>query len=231
MSDKNLVITLDGPAGVGKTSLAKAVACELSIAYLDSGAMFRAVAYNLGLSSLNWSGDKLQQALSGLEFSLQIKPWETLLLLNQKPVGEEIREEAVGLAASTLATQPAVREHLKKEQQRLGEQASLVAEGRDMGSVIFPAAPFKFFLQARPEERARRRWLQLLAQGKHADLQKITQDIVLRDKQDQERSLAPLIPAAGAITLDTTCLDEKQALQSILEHIHAAGHNLVQDQP
>ncbi|MGM0424090.1 MAG: (d)CMP kinase [Thermodesulfobacteriota bacterium] len=221
MPEALLLITIDGPAGVGKTTLAQAVAQELDIAYLDSGAMFRAVAHHLGPESPQWSEERLQQKLQSMQFSLGKSSKASDLLLNNAPLNPEIRSEEVGLVASSLGLRPSVRSYLKSQQQKLGRQNSLVAEGRDMGSVVFPWAAFKFFLQASPKERAQRRWLQLQAQGRQAELDKIEQDMRLRDTQDQERELAPLLPAAEAIILDTTSLNQQQALQAILERIHA----------
>ncbi|MFW6179327.1 MAG: (d)CMP kinase [Desulfohalobiaceae bacterium] len=215
------IVTIDGPAGVGKTTLAQAVAQELDIPYLDSGAMFRALAHRLGPNSPDWSEDKLQQSLQHLEFSLSRSRNQSLLLLNNQPLGQEIRSEEVGLVASSLGLRPCVRCHLKNQQQKLGSQSSLVAEGRDMGSVVFPGADFKFFLQASSKERAKRRWLQLQANGQEADLARIEQDMLLRDSQDQQRALAPLEPAAEAIILDTTCLDQQQVLKAILDRFRA----------
>jgi cytidylate kinase len=226
MQKHPFLLTIDGPAGVGKTTLAQAVARELDITYLDSGAMFRAVAYMLGPESVSWSEDRLQQSLQDLQFSLHKSSKESQLLVNSSPLGPEIRNENVGLVASSLGLRPSVRSHLKAQQQKLGQQSSLVAEGRDMGSVVFPKADFKFFLQASPRERARRRWLQLQEQGQAADLAQIEEDMQLRDTQDQQRQLAPLLPATEAIIIDTTSLSQKQALQAILERVMSfAGKN------
>ncbi len=223
--NKKLIITIDGPAGAGKTSLAKALSRTLNLAYLDTGAMFRAVACSLGPESEHMPVERLQEALSGLEFGLQVQNRETKLLLNQKDLGPEIRSEDAGLLASRIGQLPPVREHLKQQQQKLGALVPLVVEGRDMGTVIFPDAPFKFFLQAQPEERARRRWLQLQEQGIEADLTAIAEDMQARDAQDQSRSLAPLYPAPEAIILDTTVLSFEQVLQKIFNCLQAAGYN------
>lgn len=222
MSEDNLLITIDGPAGAGKTTLAHAVADKLDIVYLDSGAMFRALAHRLGQQSQHWKEARLEKELQSLEFSLHKNAGQSEMLLNNVPLDPEIRSEEVGLLASSLGLRPSVRTFLKSQQQKLGKQHSLVAEGRDMGSVVFPWANFKFFLQASPKERARRRWLQLQALGTEADLARIEQDMRRRDSQDQERELAPLLPAAEATILDTTSLSQEQVLQTILDKVSTA---------
>ncbi|GAB6059165.1 (d)CMP kinase [Desulfonatronum parangueonense] len=212
-----LIVTLDGPAGSGKTTVAKMVAARLGIAYLDSGAMFRAFALHLGPQSWTWSEDRLRNGLAGLEFLLQGRGGESVLLLNGEPLGEEIRQEEVGMWASNLARLDVVRAILKQAQQRLGAETSLVAEGRDMGSVVFPQARFKFFLEATPEERARRRWLQLKEMGVEEDLDVLTANLRRRDDQDRNRAIAPLKPAADAVLIDTAGLNPEEVAERIFE--------------
>ena len=143
------IITLDGPAGVGKSTLAKQVASILHIAYLDTGAMFRTLALRLGPDAAKLPDEELRERCRGFRFRLEGAGEKSVLLCNGEPVGDEIRTEEVGRLASRLATSPIVRDALKSAQRALGESTSLVAEGRDMGTVVFPAARFKFFLDAR----------------------------------------------------------------------------------
>jgi len=145
-----LIVTLDGPAGVGKSTLASRLAGELGIAFLDTGAMFRAVAYALGEGAWDWNQGILQQKLGDFDFSLRGSGKDTELLLNGQPLPEEIRSETVGRWASLLAVVPSVRASMKMAQIFLGQTTSLVAEGRDMGTVVFPNATRKFFLGCRP---------------------------------------------------------------------------------
>ncbi|MDP3427839.1 MAG: (d)CMP kinase, partial [Humidesulfovibrio sp.] len=156
-SSAPLIVTLDGPAGVGKSSIASRLAGELGIAFLDTGAMFRAAAYTLGEGAWDWTQGILQQKLGDFEFTLRGSGKDTEILLNGQPLPEEIRSERVGQWASQLAVVPSVRAYMKMAQIFLGQTTDLVAEGRDMGTVVFPWARFKFFLDAAPEERARRR--------------------------------------------------------------------------
>jgi cytidylate kinase len=211
-----LIVTLDGPAGVGKSTIAARLAGELGIAFLDTGAMFRAAAHTLGEGAWDWTQGILEQKLGDFEFTLRGSGKATELLLNGQPLPEDIRSEQAGLWASQLAVVPSVRAYMKMAQIFLGQTTSLVAEGRDMGSVVFPGAQFKFFLDADPEERARRRCRQLEAQGKPADFDTILANIQLRDDQDRNRSIAPLKPAEGAVVVDTTHISEGEVLTQVL---------------
>ncbi|WP_415715507.1 (d)CMP kinase [Maridesulfovibrio sp.] len=205
--DTPFIITLDGPAGVGKSTLAKRLADHFKIAYLDTGAMFRGTAWQLGEGSWDWDEDKLDEALKGLEFSLSGSGSNSILSLNNSPLTDEIRTETVGMWASNVAKIPAVREYQKIAQRSIGETTSLIAEGRDMGTVIFPQAPCKFFLDADLEERAQRRFMQLQEMGKPADMEELVEQIRARDDQDRNRKAAPLKPAEDSILVDTTNLD------------------------
>lgn len=215
------VVTLDGPAGVGKTTLARRLADELRLAYLDTGAMFRATALALGEEAKDWPDEKLAEAFARFRFSLRGEGAKTELLMNGTVIGDEVRSERVGLMASNLATRPVVREFLKAAQQALGHAVSLVVEGRDMGTVVFPDAACKFFLDADPEERARRRVLQLKAQGQKADFDSILVQIKVRDAQDRNRPVAPLQAADDAIMVDTTKLDIAGVFAELLRGVTA----------
>lgn len=213
------IITLDGPAGVGKSTLAKRVASLLHIAYLDTGAMFRTLALRLGPAAGALPDEELRTRCRELRFRLEGAGAETVLLCNGEPVGDEIRTEEVGRLASTIATSPVVREALKEAQRALGESTALVAEGRDMGTVIFPRARFKFFLDARPEVRGLRRFKELRAKGEEADLAEITEMIRRRDETDRNRAVAPLKPAPDARIIDTSDIDVEGVLKIVAEAV------------
>lgn len=218
-----MLVTLDGPAGVGKSTLSARLAGELGIAFLDTGAMFRAAAFTLGEGAWDWTQGILQQKLGDFDFSLTGSGADTQLLLNGKPLPAEIRSEQTGNWASQLAVVPSVRAYMKMAQIMLGQNTSLVAEGRDMGTVVFPQAAHKFFLDADPEERARRRCRQLQAQNKPADFDAILAAIRQRDDLDRNRAIAPLKPAPDATLVDTTNLNEDQVLATMLSAIRAKG--------
>lgn len=212
------IVTLDGPAGVGKTTLAKRVAQELSIAYLDTGAMFRIFGWKFGKNAPEMSEDELAAHIAEYTFTLSGIGFDSVLSVNGEPVGDEIRTEEVAALASTVAKLPVVREALKQVQRSIGTQTSLVAEGRDMGTVVFPAARYKFFLDASAEERGMRRCRQLEELGQPADLKVIIQQIKDRDQQDRTREIAPLVAACDAHIIDTTHLDIDGVFSAIIKY-------------
>ncbi len=217
------IVTLDGPAGVGKTTLAKRLADRLSIAYLDTGAMFRSVALAFGDGAWEQSVDQLVPELNRLDFDLEGVGGNSELLLNGYPLSPQIRSEEVGLWASHIGRIPVVRDFLRRNQQAIGRMTSLVAEGRDMGSVVFPDAKHKFFLDASIDVRAKRRYAQLKDMDMEEDLERIRAQIRIRDDQDRNRVVAPLKPAPDAVILDTSSLDVDRVLEKILDHIKGKG--------
>ena len=213
------IVTLDGPAGVGKSTLARRVASALGIAYLDTGAMFRTLAAHLGQEGLALSAAEREKALAALQFSLSGCGTDSTLACNGVVAGPEIRTEAVGMLASQYAVLPEIRSCLKAVQQQLGARYSLVTEGRDMGTAVFPAAKHKFFLDACPEVRAKRRLQQLQESGVQADLQEITEQIRKRDDMDRNLAIAPLRPAPDAVIIDTSKLDIDGVFAAIMGHL------------
>lgn len=214
-----MIITIDGPAGVGKSTLAGRLAESFKIAYLDTGAMYRAVGWMLGNEDPASNQNKLKKILEGLDFGLQGSGWNSRITLNKNILGDEIRTEEVGMLASDFARLEIVREYLTRSQQKIGQETSLVAEGRDMGSVVFINAHYKFFLDASARVRAERRQTQLLRMGKNADYNLILEQIIKRDEQDRNRTIAPLKPAPDAFVIDTGPLNPDQVFGQMRKYI------------
>jgi cytidylate kinase len=218
------IVTIDGPAGVGKSTLARRVAGALGIAYLDTGAMFRTIALkSLGAPAFESDppdGGAILRYIGPLEFSLTGAGHSTEIWCNGRKIGKEIRTEQAGMLAARVAAVPEVRELLKRLQQELGTSASLVAEGRDTGTVIFPGAAHKIFLDASVEVRAERRMKQLRAAGEPADLAEITALIRERDDKDRNRAIAPLKPAPDAVIIDTSHLTPEEVFTAIMQTIN-----------
>lgn len=210
------VITIDGPAGAGKSSAAKDTARELGIKYLDTGAIYRAIALILAKSEISPDNDEyLREALSEIKIILR----DNKVLVNDFDVSGEIRTPEVDELASLYSAVPAVREALLGLQQEQKNYGSIVAEGRDVGSVVFPDAKVKFYLTASPEVRAKRRYDERIAKGKEADYDEILRSIKERDINDSTRKTAPLSIPEGAIYLDTSDMTEKEAVNFIVKHV------------
>lgn len=225
------VITIDGPAGVGKSTLAKRLAGALGIAYLDTGAMFRTVALRLGCDGTERAGQTqehdgaLARQLAACDFSLEGTGVDTRLLCNGRVVGNEVRSEEAGMMAARLGGNLQVRAYLKEAQRLLGKAHSLVAEGRDMGTVVFPGAFCKIFLDADPPVRAERRYRQLLEMGKPCQFDELVRQIEERDRQDRGRAVAPLRPARDAVIIDTSSKDIEAVYAGIMNALEQAGQD------
>lgn len=221
MSEREpVVIAIDGPSGVGKSTISRTLAARLGYTYLDTGAMYRAAALYLQEQGVELTDqDALGAALENIRLQLLPAPDEASdveVLLNGAPVGNRIRTQEMSMLASRVSAEPAVRRKLTGLQQQLGRSANVVAEGRDIGTVVFPGASYKFFLDARAEERARRRALQLRARGEAVDERELAEQIRLRDRNDSERAIAPLTRAPDAIYIDTSDISATQVLERIL---------------
>lgn len=207
------VITVDGPSGSGKGTVALAVAQALGWNFLDSGALYRVV----GLLSLRNPGVPPAQLAAGIDLHFDKAADGTpRVWLGSEDVSLSIRSEAVSQAASRVAADPAVRAALVKAQRDFRQAPGLVADGRDMGTVIFSDASLKIFLTASVEERARRRHKQLIEKGQSANLDDLLRDIGDRDRRDRERSAAPLRAAEDALVIDSTAVDVDSVVQQIL---------------
>jgi cytidylate kinase len=213
------LITLDGPSGSGKGTIARRVAASLGFHLLDSGALYRLVALAGARRGLA-PDDEAAHAEVGRHLDVQFgsdPAGEERILLAGADVVAAIRTEAAGADASRVAAMPAVRAALLQRQRDFARPPGLVADGRDMGTVVFPDAPLKIFLTASPEERARRRHNQLKEKGLTVNIDDLSQEIRERDLRDSSRPVAPLRPAADAILLDSTGLSIEQVVDRVLE--------------
>lgn len=219
MRDK-WVITIDGPSGVGKSTVSKALAEKLSYLYLDTGALYRALAYKIMADGVSVEDPvSLNAFLETIDIDLDHEGGQLRVCINHEDITNKIRTEDVGLMASRVSAIPAVREALLHVQRKRGEAGGIVAEGRDMGTVVFPDAEVKFFLEASAHERARRRYDELLLRGENVDYGKVSEDMVKRDKQDRERPVAPLTPHPNAVLIDTTPLSATAVVDRMMDVI------------
>nr|WP_157723366.1 (d)CMP kinase [Pseudothermotoga thermarum] len=209
-----ILIAIDGPAGSGKSTIAKLLAKKLRINYLDTGAMYRAVAYYLKMKGYSPSED-LSEELEKLKIDYK----DGDLYINGIKVGEEIRSPEVGKLASDFAKIQTVRERLTKIQRTICEKGSFVVDGRDIGTVVLPHADVKIFLTASFEERVKRRLKELQEKGIQATYEQVAQEMMQRDEQDSSRSIAPLKPAQDAFIIDTTGKTVEEVLNQICEII------------
>jgi cytidylate kinase len=218
--EKKFIITIDGPAGAGKSTVSKTLAKKLNYIYLDTGALYRALAHKTL---------KLKISLDDVSAIANLCSSTTVLLKNidgqmkvsvdGEDVEEKIRTEEVGLAASKISTFAVVRERLLNLQREAGAQGGIVAEGRDMGSVVFPHADYKFFLDAKLEERIKRRYEELLDKGASVEYKTIQKDMFTRDKQDKQREIAPLKAPDSAIIIDSDNLSAVEVVDKIIFYI------------
>lgn len=215
------VITIDGPSGTGKGTITHRLAQHLGWHYLDSGAIYRALAWRAQDNHVAIDNvDAIVSLAKQLDLAFEIdSQLHCRTYLHGKEVTQQIRSEACGQTASKIAALPAVRDALLARQRAFAEMPGLVTDGRDMGTVVFPDAEIKFFLYASIEERARRRLLQLKNSHNDASLAQVVNQLVERDARDSERSCAPLKPAHDAIQIDTTALSIDEVFSQVLQHV------------
>lgn len=226
MSGAAPVITIDGPSGVGKGTVARALARALGWHLLDSGALYRILAVSADRAGMDLDDAARVAALAPrlrIHFAAQDTDAERITV-DRHDLTAAIRTEQAGQLASTIAVHPAVRAALLERQRAFRQPPGLVADGRDMGTVVFPDAPLKVFLDATAEERARRRWKQLSAAGINATLSNLCAEIRERDVRDRSRSHSPLKAAPDAVVIDTTELPVEAVLSRVRELIHARGY-------
>jgi CMP/dCMP kinase len=224
MSEKRVIVALDGPAGSGKSTVAQRIAEKLGFMYINTGAIYRAVALwamRLGVDLKDMH--RLEQLATEARIELTAKDGH--VILNGEDVTEAIRDPQVSLAASKVSAVPGVRRALLALQRSMAERRSVVMEGRDIGSVVFPNAHVKIFLDADPQERARRRALEFVEQGQAADIETVSGELKERDDRDRRRPESPLIQAPDAQLVDTTGLSLDQVEEAVLRLVRARISN------
>ncbi|HOP86166.1 MAG TPA: (d)CMP kinase [Syntrophorhabdaceae bacterium] len=216
---KHLIITIDGPSGAGKSTIAKKIAERLNYKYVDTGAMYRGVAYAFKYYGfLEKEEDKLHEILKHLPLEFHFKN-NAIVIFNGNNITEDIRTPEISMLASKLSQNKTVRYFLTEKQREEGRSGGVVIEGRDTGTVVFPDADIKFYLDAREEERTKRRFLEFKAKGLELDLEKLKDEMKKRDKDDSERQIAPLKIPEGAIYIDTTGLDIEAVTERLMDYI------------
>ena len=211
------MITIDGPAGAGKSTVSRALAERLSYIYLDTGALYRAVAYTVAKEGIFPDDESCLSNLIGrTKIFLRNTDGRIKIFVNDEDVTEKIKTEEMGLLASKVSAIPIVREALLLIQREAGKEGGIVAEGRDMGTVVFPDADFKFFLDASVEERVKRRYKELVTRGVHRDYREVERDLLMRDRQDRERKTAPLQAPIDAFIIDSTDMTISEVVEKMV---------------
>lgn len=215
---KKFNLAIDGPAGAGKSTIAKRIAKQLGFIYVDTGAMYRAMALYFLRNNINASDcDKIESACNNVDVTIEYKNGEQFVILNGENVNSYIRTEEVGNMASASSVNKTVRLKLVELQQSLAQKESVVMDGRDIGTYVLPNADLKIYLTASSKERARRRWAELKEKGFEADINAIEADIIERDNRDMTRDFAPLKQAEDAVYLDSSDLSIDGVVEKIMD--------------
>ena len=216
-TDKAFVLAIDGPAGAGKSTIAKNVATALGFAYIDTGAMYRAVTWKWLQGGQPFSEALLGQLAHEMKITFQPQGGKNHVFVDGTEVTDAIRSAQVTENVSRVAAVGAVREAMVAQQRRMGHEGRVVLDGRDIGTVVFPDAPLKVFLTASVEERARRRYLELREKGEQVDLAQLQQDIAARDKADMEREISPLRQAEDAVYVDSSDMNIEETTDALMK--------------
>ena len=214
---KKIVVAIDGPAGAGKSTIAKLVAEKLGYAYIDTGAMYRSVALKFLQTGKDFDEDFISELARTMVIEFKPEASVNRVFVDGQEVTDAIRSAEVTANVSRVAAIGAVREAMVAQQRRIGESGGVLMDGRDIGTVVFPNAQLKIFLTATVEERAMRRYKELIAKGQQVDLAQLKEDIASRDKQDSERAISPLRQAEDALLLDTSYMNIEQVTAKILQ--------------
>ena len=224
------IIAIDGPAGSGKSTVSRLLAARLGYLYLDTGAMYRAVALQAKRKNIDLKDtEKISRLCLDLDLHFRSLDGATRLFLGAEDISAAIRSPDMDMLSSVISTIKEVREAMTLLQRKMAEQRGVVAEGRDMGTVVFPDAECKFFIDADPEVRAGRRYRERLARGEKASRQEVEKELRKRDDQDMTRALAPLVPAKDAILLDTTNLTVEEVVETIARTIEGRGKKTLKE--
>lgn len=218
-------IAIDGPAGAGKSTVAKALAKRLNIIYVDTGALYRTVGYHAFANKIS-KDDKagIIGLLKDMNIELKYDNGTQKVFLNGEDLGDRIRLPEISMYASAVSAIPEVRAFLLDTQRSIAKQNSVVMDGRDIGTVILPNADVKIFLTASPEERARRRYEELLAKGKRVTFEEVCDDMMARDKNDLTRDVAPAVPAEDAVILDNTGFTLEESVDAVINIIRSKNN-------
>jgi cytidylate kinase len=216
----NIVVAIDGYSSCGKSTLAKALAKKLHYIYVDSGAMYRAVALYFLRNNIDTQNHaQIEEALKDIHLNFHSRDYETHITLNGEEVSEEIRQMPVSEKVSEVSAVKEVRREMVKQQQRMGQSKNIVMDGRDIGTAVFPDAPIKIFMTADPAVRAKRRYDEIHLKNPEVTLEDVFENIAHRDYQDTTREESPLVRAADAIILDNTNLTPDEQLQFALDKV------------
>ena len=217
---KKLIVAIDGPAGVGKSTVAKRLAHELGYTYMDTGAMYRAFAWKVMQDEIDLEDEtSLRKILSETKIDLKKDNGQLRVFLDEVDITDRIRTPVLSQMASKVSTLRAVRERMVELQRAMGREGGVVVEGRDIGTIVFPKAEVKIYLDASSQERARRRFEELKAQGKGINLKETLKEMEERDRRDQEREVAPLRKAKDAVVIDSTQLDAEGVMERIMREV------------
>lgn len=215
------IITIDGPSGVGKSTVSRVLADRLGYSYLNTGAMYRTVALKVFRSNIDPEDEhELRILLSKLNLSFEENGGGFRIFLDGKDVSHEIKTPEISMLASYISLKPFVREILSDIQRRIGERGNIILEGRDIGTVVFPDADIKFYLDASPEIRASRRYREMVQMGRHIDWQEVFEDLIRRDASDTKRDISPLEPAEDAIIIESGHMTIEEVIDRMLSVIN-----------